>query len=302
MRALLYCLAVLGITASALAERSAGTWSHTPAGDILLRSFTAAPYPHASRTNGYSSSNGTFPKEPHYTDSTVGIVIPPGYVPGDTVDYVVHFHGWGNHVSKVLEQYNLPAQLAAAKVNAILLVPQGPKDAKDSGDGKLELDPGGFKRLIDEVTAFLLSEGKIRSDQIGKVVLTAHSGGYKVTARILHHGGLTDHISDVILLDASYGNLDDFAAFAAGHADTRIVSFHTKHLDDENKELQGLLDKAHVPYRDVSEPDLSITTVAPRGVTFVSTTLAHDDVPTKKDYFTLTVGTSALARSRQTGP
>lgn len=302
MRALLSGLAVLGIVASALGAAAAVQWAHTPAGDVLLRPFESAPYPHASRENGFSSANGTFPKDPHYSDSTVGIVIPAGYVAGETVDYVVHFHGWGNHVSNVLERYNLPAQLAAAKVNAILLVPQGPKDAKDSGDGKLELDPDGFKRMIEEVTAFLLSEGKVRTNRVGKIVLTAHSGGYKVTARVLHHGGLTDHVSDVILLDASYGNLDDFVAYMAGHPDARLVSFHTKHLDDENKELQGLLDKDHVPYRLVGESELSAGTVAPRGVTFISTTLPHDEVPMKKDFFALTVGTSALPKMQRTAP
>lgn len=293
MKHLLFILPLLCLAAAPATQPQ---WSHSPAGDILLRPFAAAPYPHLSRENGFSSSNGTFPKDPHYNDSTVGIVIPPGYVPGDTVDYVVHFHGWGNHVSNVLTQYNLPAQLAAAKVNAILLVPQGPKDAKDSSDGKLELDPGGFKRLITEVTTFLKSEGKIHTDKVGTIALTAHSGGYKVTARILHHGGLTDHISDVILLDASYGNLDDFAEYISHYPTARLISFHTKHLDDENAALQTLLDKSHTPYRTLPEPDLSPTTLAPRTATFISTTLPHDEVPVKKDYFSITLASSALPK------
>ncbi|HZZ42018.1 MAG TPA: hypothetical protein VFE58_03710 [Tepidisphaeraceae bacterium] len=275
---------------------TAPTWSHTPTGDVILRPFASAPYPHASRANGLTSSNGTFPRDPNYVDSTVGIVIPPGYVAGETVDYVVHFHGWSNHVSQVLSFYQLPEQLAAAKVNAILLVPQGPKDAKDSGDGKLELDKDGFKHLIEEVTAFLNAQGKIHTSKVGHIVLTAHSGGYKVTARILDIGGMTEHITDVILLDASYGNLDDFYNYVMKNKNARLISFHTQHLDKENLELKGLFDKTHEPMRDLAEGDISAETLMPRGVTFISTQLAHNDVPMKKSYFSLCVGTSELPK------
>jgi hypothetical protein len=274
----------------------AAKWTSTPSGDVILRPFDGAPYPHASRADGYTSKNGTFPKDPHYVDSTVGIVIPKGYVPGDTVDYVVHFHGWSNHVSQVLEQYRMPQQLAASGVNAILLVPQGPKDAKDSSCGKLELDDGAFKRLISEVTKYLNAEGKIRTSNIGRIALSAHSGGYKVTARILHQGGLTDHISDVLLLDASYGNLEDFAEFCANDRHARLISLHTEHLDAANKELMGLLDKAHVPYRELPEDAVSADSLSPRGVTFISTKLAHNEVPMKSAYFERLLATSALPK------
>src|SRR6185436_12978172 len=107
-------------------------------GQFILRPFEHAPFPHKSRDEGHKYGKTFFPRDTNYADSTVGIVIPDGYQPGDTVDYIVHFHGWGNHVSKVIKEYKLMEQLKAAKVNAILLVPQGPKDASDSGGGKLE--------------------------------------------------------------------------------------------------------------------------------------------------------------------
>src|SRR5436190_22370151 len=138
-----------------VAQTSRPVWQKTADGMLILRPFQNAPYPHPSRKDGFNGKSTTYPADPHYTDSTVGIFIPAGYSPGETVDYVVHFHGHMNHVSKVLEQYKLPQQLAKTRVNKILLVPQGPKDAADSGGGKLELDPAGFAHLIDEVTAFL---------------------------------------------------------------------------------------------------------------------------------------------------
>jgi methylmalonyl-CoA mutase cobalamin-binding subunit len=273
------------------------TWTDTPEGQVLLRPFAAAPYPHPSREAGLQSANGTFPRDPHYVDSTVGIVIPKNYVKGENVDYVVHFHGWSNHVGPVIKQYKLAEQLAASGANAILLVPQGPKNARDSGCGKLELDPGGFERLIAEVTAFLKSEGKLSTDRVGKILLSAHSGGYKVTARILHHGGLTDRISDVVLLDASYGNLEDFVTYATAQKDARLLSFHTQDLDDENARLRAMVETAGLQTRTLPEDLLGPDTLTPRGVSFIPTKLGHNEVPMKSEYFRRALTTSALPKA-----
>ena len=274
------------------AQTTRPAWTKSADGETILRPFAGAPYPHPSRENGFK----TFPRDPHYVDSTVGIFIPKNYVPGDTVDYVVHFHGHKNHVSKVLEQYKLPQQLAAAKVNAILIVPQGPKDAADSGDGKLELDKNGFEKLIDEVTAYLNAQGKIHTKTIGKILLSAHSGGYKVLASILDHGGLADHITDALLLDSSYGNLEWFANWAAADPNHhRLVSLFTDHLADENQQIMALLDKAGVKYRKLDEKSVKDADFLPRGVTFMHTRGPHDQVPV--DYFGPLVKTSALTSS-----
>ncbi|MFN2528983.1 MAG: hypothetical protein ABR584_09745, partial [Candidatus Baltobacteraceae bacterium] len=113
----------------------------------------------------------------HYSDNTVGIFKPPGYRDHETVDYIVHFHGWNNNVRHVFERYNLAAQVALSNVNAVLIVPQGPLDAPDSGDGKLELDPNGFATFINNVTDYLNAQQLIRTRKVGNIVLSAHSGG-----------------------------------------------------------------------------------------------------------------------------
>ena len=277
----------------ATAQSAAPEWQKTPEGDVILRPFANAPYPHKSRENGFKGRETSFGSE-HYTDSTVGIVIPTGYTPGDSVNYIVHFHGHMNHVSNVLTKYKLPQQLFESKVNAILVVPQGPKDAADSGGGKLELDPGAFANLIEEVTAYLQAEGKIKTASVGKIVLSAHSGGYKVTAAILHHGGMPKSITDVLLLDASYSSLEWFAEWCkiSPVPDHRLVSLFTDHLADENQTIMNLLDKAEVKYRKLDEPKLSDEQLKARGPVFMHTKGPHDQVPT--DYFGRLVQTSAL--------
>ena len=276
-------VANLTALAAAPSTQPSPMWKTTPQGQLILRPFANAPYPHPSRADGFKGKTTTFPAVPHYTDSTVGIFIPSDYKPADTVDYIVHFHGHMNHVSKVIDQYKLPQQLAATKANAILIVPQGPKDAADSGGGKLELDPGGFAKLIDEVTAYLNSEGKIHTNKVGRIVLSAHSGGYKVTAAILHQGGMEKNITDVLLLDASYGSFEWFADWCKADSNHRLVSLFTDHLAAANNQIMGLLTQAKVQYRVLDEPTVTDDQLHQRGAIFMHTKGPHDQVPV--DYF-----------------
>ena len=287
-------LATCFVTVSVSGQATQPVWQNLPQGQLILRPFVNAPYPHPSREEGFKGRGTMYPKDPHYVDSTVGIFVPAGYTPGATVDYVVHFHGHGNHVSKVMTQYKLAEQFTAAKLNAILIVPQGPRDASDSGGGKLELEKGGFEKLIDEVTKYLRAEGKINTDRVGKIVLSTHSGGYKVTAAILDHGGLADHITDVLLLDSSYGSLEWYANWAAASPSHRLISLHTQHLDAANKELMGLLDKGGVEYAEREEGTATEEQLASRGVTFIPVKGPHDEIPNQ--YFGRLLKGSALAK------
>lgn len=273
-----------------------GVWIERPSGKLMLRPFDTAPFPHASRAEGWTNSAGTQFGAEQYRDSTVGLVVPRGYVPRDAIDLVVCFHGHKTHVSRVIDVFKLEEQIAKSGVNAILVVPQGPLDVPDSGGGKLELDDGGFARFVAEVAAYLHAERITTTDRIGTIALAAHSGGYQVTASILHRGGMNEHITDVILLDASYGGFKWFVDFAKSKPAARIVSFHTEHLDKRNAEFAGLLDQAGVAHRDVAEADVSAVKLSERGVTFVSTKLAHKEVPSVKHYLSLSLSGSQLSK------
>jgi hypothetical protein len=288
-----------GLIVAVQATQQAG-WQHTESGVLILRPFEHAPYPHASRAEGYKSKETVFPVAGHYDDGTVGIFIPAEYRPGETVDFVVHFHGHGNNVAHVFEQFGLCEQMTRAGVNAILVVPQGPKDVPDSGCGKLEHDAGAMAALLDEVARFLVDERKITSSRLGHVVLCAHSGGYKVTGVVLRIGGLGDHVTDVLLFDATYGQLESFAAWCAAGGNRRLVSIFTDHLAAENFELLTLLQAGHVPFTAIMEKDLGDEQLKSRAPLFIHTTaLQHNDVVSKGNYFARFVGTSGLPRSER---
>ena len=107
-------------------------------GRTLLCPMGNAPFPHPSRKDGFKKGNRSFPCEPHYCDSTVGIFIPDGYADNGKVNIMLYLHGHYNNVAKALGQFKLREQVVRSGKNLILVFPEGPRDAGDSGCGKLE--------------------------------------------------------------------------------------------------------------------------------------------------------------------
>jgi hypothetical protein len=261
-------------------------WKTSNDGDLALVPFASAPFPHSSRDQGFQSGTTFYPRDPHYIDSTVGVFVPKNFKPTKNINFVVHFHGHNNHVQQVFEQYDLARQMEMSGSNAVLLVPQGPRDVPDSTDGKLQYDKGSLTALLSEAIAFLVKEGRAPSGaSLGNVALTAHSGGYLVATYIVDRKELADKITDVILFDATYGGLPAFADYAA-LPNHRLISICTEHLGHENARLIALLQKRHVQARVLFEEDLTDAEVAKRGPLIVlTTTLEHNDVISKRDYF-----------------
>ncbi len=281
-------------SAAALGLPAFRVLAQEPAGRTILRSFDSAPFPHPSRAGGHDYG-GTHYGVDHYGDGTVGIFVPPGYRAEAEVDYVVHFHGWNNDVAGVLNHYHLREQLTRSRRNAVLIVPQGPKDAPDSGDGKLELDANGLATLLRDVTAYLRGEELVRSTQIGRVVLTAHSGGYGGAGGSLTHGGMNAHISDVILFDSAYGYYDAFAGWAKGAPGRHLLSIFTDDTSTGNTALMGML-QTQVPNEYVFlAKDMTLAKLRTRAATFVLTTdVAHDELMQKFDWYALFLQVTAL--------
>jgi hypothetical protein len=185
--------------------------------------------------NGLTARDGThYPHFPHYADSSIVVVIPEGFKETDEgTNLIIHFHGHLNDNMGVLERYLMPQALASQKINALLVIPQGPYRAKDSFGGKME-DEGGLKRLVEDVLATMKSEEVVKTAKLNKLVLSAHSGGYRPLALCLDRGGLNDHITDVFLFDAFYGNQEFFRNWLTAHKG-RIFAAYTDHLAGEHE-------------------------------------------------------------------
>ena len=291
------CFPIALATVVSAAAQTSLTETYRAEGQLIVTQLLSAPFPHPKRAEGHRYHDEMFSAKEHYSDSTVAIFIPKNFRETGRIDFVVHFHGWRNHVAGVLRHYQLIEQLVASRRNAVLVIPQGPYDAADSFGGKLE-DPNGFKRFMDDVIATLRHEPSLtRHDfALGNILLSAHSGGYEVLAAILDHGGLPDHIREVWLFDALYAHTDNFLAWSKNGG--RFLDIYTDHggTKSETEQLMATLKQRQTSFLSVSETNLDSAQLSTNHLVFVHTDLAHDDVLDKHHTFQDFLETSCLEK------
>jgi hypothetical protein len=271
-----------------------------PSGRTFVVPFASAPYPHSSRANGHVYEKTLYTAAAHYSNSNIGIFVPNGWHPENgAIDFVVHFYGWNHDVVKTFNTYKLREQLVQSNRNAVLIVPEGPTNAPDSGDGKLELDNDGFKRFMTDVAAWLQQNGVSNVNRIGRIVLTAHSGGYGGAGGVLTRGGMNDAITDVILFDSAYGYYDAFAQWTTAAPAHHLLSVFT---DDTSTGNTALMAKVQAPKPNIyvyTGDTLTLAQLQTRAPTFILTTsIAHDDLLTARNWYALFLQSTALSAGR----
>jgi hypothetical protein len=168
-------------------------------------------------------ASGPFPNSGH---PQAVVHVPPSFDPSGPVNLVIYLHCFGTCAPAVMgdtlyrctprRRYhgdNLADAIDASGKNAIVVALQlaWAKDTTD--DGTLAND-GAFKDVVTEILANLPAPAGPRTlADLGSIVLVSHSGGYVAAADILDHGGLTDHIGEVALLDSLYGRQSSFDAW-----------------------------------------------------------------------------------------
>jgi len=187
-----------------------------------------------------------------FSDDRVLLHIPQGFDPNRPAVMVVFFHGHGATLARdVRDRQRLPEQISAAGLNAVLVVPQFAVDAADSSAGKF-WEPDGFKRFLDEAAKKLAAlYGDPRSTGAFAnmpIVLVAYSGGFGPTLSVLARGGANQRIRGLVLLDALYAGIDQFADWIAGHRSTFFISSYTPHTAHHNADLEHALAERSVSY------------------------------------------------------
>lgn len=212
-------------------------------GTTLQLELSTAPYPHSSR------------KE--WTDSTVWVYVPKHLRikerPG--LEVILHLHGHRDTAERAMKRHRLRAQLYDSRQNAILVVPQGPVKASSSDFGKLE-DPRGLVRFLSEmrrtisqpsVAAALQKSAIPLWARVGRLVLSAHSGGYRGVAKCLEHGAW--RVDEVWLFDALYGEVAAFEKWLVdGKGKRKFWCFYRDPTPKKNAmELIRRLSTANLP-------------------------------------------------------
>ena len=287
----LLALAMLEIRAGAQTPAEA----YAPYGQLILVKLDSAPFPHPDRAKGHDYHTEHYTAESNYSDNTVGIFVPKGFRKTRTTDFVVHFHGWRNHVVKVFSDYDLIEQFSEAGRNAILVVPQGPYDVPDSFDGKLE-DENGFKRFMGDVMKTLRERGIIDAKEPGKIILSAHSGGYQVLSSIVARGGMSEKVREVWLFDALYAGTENFVAWFNHYPSRKLIDIYTDHggTKEETEKLIALMQATKNLLISKEEPDVTEADLRNNNLIFIHTGLEHNQVLNRRREYAAYLRASCL--------
>jgi hypothetical protein len=248
-----------------------------------------------------------------YADPTVLVFVPHHHRVGRdaTVSTVVHFHGHNTTAERAFVAHQLAEQLFESKQNAILVVPQLAVMAADSSAGKLEV-PGGLARLLRDAL-HTLAAPSVRSAaglaalapdaSLGRVCLSAHSGGFHAAACALRSGGAP--VQETYLFDALYAEVDAFRDWViAGHgkamgARHKLVSYYTSGRTEANTlSLFAELERAGVVCaHEQVEGTLSREELTRAEAISIRTSLAHGSVTRELNGLRDCLYASALRRN-----
>jgi hypothetical protein len=187
------------------------------------------------------------------------IYMPKGFVPSRRALIVVFFHGNNTELLRdVYGRQQVPQQLAASGLNAVLVAPQFALDAADSSAGHF-WEPGFFKKYLAEAArhlAELYGDPCTKSAFAAmKIVLVAYSGGYNPAAYALKAGGANARLHGLALFDALYGETEKFDAWIDQRGPAFFFSAYSDSSQAENLALQRLLKGRHERVRVIKPLD-----------------------------------------------
>ncbi len=253
-------------------------------GEFLRFEFSNSMFPHILRNDGHIYRDSHFPKDLHYSDSTTLCYVPKNFKPKKKINLVVYFHGWYNNVDSSNKQFKLSEQFEKSGVDAILVMPEGPKNAPDSFGGKLE-EKNVFKNFCDELIG-KLSAPFNHKFEIDKIILAGHSGAYRVISFILLHGGLNDNIHSVILFDGLYGQTEKYS-YWLDHYRGNFINIFTPDggTKGESENLMKCLSAWNIDYSFVDENSLTPEILSKNRIVFIASQLGHNEVIATKNQF-----------------
>ena len=232
-----------------------------------LVEFDAAPFP-------YDGGRGP------YHDRRVLLHIPKGFDASRPGVMVLFFHGHRATLERdVRDRQQVPAQISASGMNAVLVAPQFAVDAADSSIGRFS-QPGAVARFVAEAADKL---ARLHGDPLTpktfanmRIVIVGYSGGFLPTAYSLSVGGLAkNRVRGVVLLDGVYGQLDKFATWIENNPSSFFISSYTRLTKRHNDELEHMLSEHDVAFSRELKPDLGRG-----GAAFVSADVPHRDYVT----------------------
>ncbi len=137
-------------------------------------------------------------------EGPVHLWMPAGYQ-GKRAQVVVYVHGLFIDADGAMVRHQLPEQFAQSGRNALFIVPEAPSQAGDSPRW------ASLPALLALGRRQVQSAGMTAPDSNASVVLLGHSGAYRTLVNWLPD----PRVHELILMDALYGNEDEFAGWIA---------------------------------------------------------------------------------------
>jgi len=145
------------------------------------------------------------------------------------LNFAVYVHGFHNCISNCVllagqgtncsvgqparMSYSLIKQIEAAKIPALLLLPEVEYDMASSNPGQFGRK-NGWNYFMTELLQLLVNDMIIPAwmgslNSINRMAIFSHSGAYDVTASIAAFGGVPQ-VSEIVLLDSLYADFTQF--------------------------------------------------------------------------------------------
>lgn len=137
----------------------------------------------------------------------VHVWIPKGYN-RRRAETIVYVHGFYTHVDGAWKNYKLPTQFAASAINAMFIAPEAPASGSEAVS---------WTSLADLLAA--VEQGIGRSWPKRRVVVIGHSGAWRTLLGWLDEPA----IDTVVLVDAAYGEIDQYKNWILGDDRRRLI-------------------------------------------------------------------------------
>lgn len=246
-------------------------------GEIVFAQFATAPFPYRGYIPdkdvpfldvseggrlGHSTPSGKVRWEDEtYNDRRSLLFIPRTFDPRRPAVIVMYFHGNGATLARdVSNRQQIPRQVAASGLNAVLVAPQFAIDARDSSPGRF-WQANGLSEYLDEAAVRL---AQVYGDESMRdtfaqmpVVLVGYSGGYFPIVHSLVRGGANGRIAGVALFDALYSDEDKFAAWISQRGAAFFFSAYAPSTHRHNLKLQDQLSAQGIAFGTTLPEQLS---------------------------------------------
>jgi hypothetical protein len=151
----------------------------------------------------------------------VHVWVPKGYKPR-RAETIVYVHGLYAHVDGAWREYRLETQFAASAINAMFIAPEAPASGTE---------PVSWESLSDLLSA--VERGLGEPLPRGRVVVVGHSGAWRTLLGWLDE----PQIDTVVLVDAAYGEIDQYKDWVLASEDHRLI--------DVGDDTRSWTDKLH---------------------------------------------------------